>query len=60
MMDVPGVVFTEAWENRVKSFYGEEKINIIAIDDLIQSKRTADRDQDRIDVKNFEKVKNQG
>ena len=59
MMNVPGVVFPEAWENRVESSYGEEKVNIIAIDDLILAKRTANRDQDKIDVKNLEKVKNQ-
>jgi len=59
MMNVPGVAFAEAWDNRVTSSYGEEKINIIAIDDLILSKRTANRDQDKIDVKNLEKAKNQ-
>jgi hypothetical protein len=59
MMNVPGVVFPAAWENRVESSYAEEKVNIIAIDDLILAKRKANRDQDKIDVKNLEKVKNQ-
>jgi hypothetical protein len=59
MMDVPGVEFTEAWANRVESSYCGEKVNIIAINDLIVSKRTANRDQDKIDVRNLEKAKSQ-
>lgn len=59
MMHVPGVAFVSAWENRVRSSYGEEKVHIIALDDLISAKLKANRDQDKIDVKNLQKVKSQ-
>ena len=57
MMNIPGVEFSSAYERKVESTYGEEPIGIIAIDDLIEAKRTVDREQDRLDVKSLEQAK---
>jgi hypothetical protein len=57
MMGVPGVEFSPAYERRIQSTYGEEPIGIIGIDDLIEAKRTVDREQDRLDVKSLEQAK---
>jgi hypothetical protein len=57
MMSVPGVAFSSAYEKRIESTYGEEPIRIIGIDDLIEAKRTVDREQDRLDVKSLEQAK---
>jgi hypothetical protein len=57
MMGIPGVDFSSAYERKVESTYGEEPIKIIAIDDLINAKRTVGREQDRLDVKNLEQAK---
>jgi hypothetical protein len=57
MMHVPGLVFSKAWERRVRSSYGGESVNILHIDDLIQAKKTADREEDRMDVKRLEEAK---
>jgi len=32
-------------------------VDIVSIDDLIVAKRAADRDQDRLDVKNLERAR---
>ena len=57
MMNIPGVEFSAAWENRVKSSYGDEPINIIGLNDLIKAKKATNRDQDRIDLKSLIHVK---
>jgi hypothetical protein len=57
MMSIPGVEFSSAYERKVESTYGEEPIGIIAIDDLIEAKRTVNREQDRIDVKSLEEAR---
>jgi hypothetical protein len=57
MMSVPGVEFSSAYASKVESTYGEEPIGIIGIDDLIEAKRTVDREQDRLDVKSLEQAK---
>jgi len=59
MMSIPGVEFSSAYERKVESTYGEEPIKIIAIDDLIEAKRTVDREQDRLDVKILEQAKSE-
>jgi hypothetical protein len=54
MMDIPGVSFSGAWKNRVKTTYDNEPANIIGIEDLIQAKKTSNRDQDRLDLRNLQ------
>jgi len=53
LMNVPGLVFDSAWKHRIKSFYGNIPINILSLDDIIIAKQHADRDQDRLDLKNL-------
>ena len=57
MMNIPGLEFSSAWARKVTSSYGGEPINIVHIDDLIQAKKTMDREQDRLDVKSLEQAK---
>ena len=57
MMDVPGIQFSAAWENRVSGSYGEESIFIISLRDLILAKEKAGRDQDLLDLKNLKNIK---
>lgn len=54
MMDIPGVDFSSAWENRVEASYDKEPIHIIGINDLIEAKKTSNREQDRLDLRNLE------
>jgi predicted nucleotidyltransferase len=54
LMGIEGVDFDGAWNKRQKDIYGKEDISIIDIENLIRSKKTANRDQDKIDVKNLE------
>ena len=57
MMSIKGAQFSSAWENRVKSSYGDEPINIIGLEDLLRAKEATNRDQDKIDLKSLLKVK---
>ena len=57
MMNIPGLDFSSAWDRKVTSSYGGETIYIVHIDDLIQAKKTMDREQDRLDVKSLEQAK---
>ena len=58
MMNIPGLEFSSAWDRKVTSSYGGEAIFIVHIDDLIQAKKTMDREQDRLDVRSLEQAKN--
>jgi hypothetical protein len=57
MMNIPGVTFSSAWDNRTRSTYGGVSINIISLEDLIQAKKTMNREQDRLDLQYLEKAK---
>jgi hypothetical protein len=52
-----GLVFEEAWENRVAGRYGDVKVFFLSLDDLIKNKIATGRDQDLVDVKYLRKVK---
>ena len=56
MMDIPGVEFEKAWQNRIQSKYGEIPIFIMSLNDLIKAKKTAGRDQDLLDLKRLQSV----
>ena len=62
MMNIPGVDFQSAWENRVAASYVEVPISIISLDDLIKAKRAAGREQDLLDLKSLDRARaaNQG
>ncbi len=52
-----GIVFKEAWENRVAGKYGDIDVFFLSLDDLIRNKTATGRDQDLVDVKYLKKVK---
>lgn len=56
MMDIPGVDFDKAWVNKTESHYGDVPIYILSLDDLIQAKKQAGREQDLLDLKNLKAV----
>lgn len=56
MVSVPGVNYDEAWKNRVESRYGKTKIYFLGLNELIQSKRAANRKRDKNDVENLLKT----
>ncbi len=57
MMNIPGLEFSSAWDRRETSSYGGEPVYIVHIDDLIEAKKTMDREQDRLDVRILEQAK---
>lgn len=52
-----GLVFAEAWRHRVAGRYAEIKVFFVSLDDLIKNKIATGREQDLIDAKKLEKVK---
>jgi hypothetical protein len=57
LMDVEGLGFTKAWENRFVSKYDDQTVFVLSHDDTICAKKTAGRDEDLLDVKRLEKAK---
>jgi predicted nucleotidyltransferase len=53
LMHVLGVTFGRAWKNRVEVHFGGEPAHMISREDLIICKRSTNRPQDRIDLKNL-------
>lgn len=51
IMGLKDADFNETWKKRVKSKYGDIPINIIGLKELIDIKKSADRDHDRLDLK---------
>ena len=51
LSDLPGVTAEEAWKHRTRSRYGKTPIYLLSLDDLIKAKRTANRPQDRLDLR---------
>lgn len=54
---VDGLVFAQAWKRRVRGTYAGERMNVIAIGDLIRNKRAVGRPQDLADAQALEAVK---
>ncbi len=50
LMGISGVAFASAWERRVESEYGGERITYLGLNDLIRAKEAAGRPQDLIDL----------
>jgi predicted nucleotidyltransferase len=48
--------FAAAWEFRVDAKFGEIDAHYLSLDDLIQEKERADRDQDRADLRSLRKA----
>lgn len=50
---IPGVTFSEAWDRRIEEKYEDERVAVIAKEDLIAAKKASARDQDLLDAKNL-------
>ena len=55
MLDVHGVSFEEAWQNKKKVKYGKTSVYVLGKDDLIAVKKKAGRPQDILDIDNLKK-----
>ena len=53
MMNIPGVSYKKAWQNKKKIQYGKTKIYLLGKQDLITVKSQTGRPQDKIDVDNL-------
>ena len=51
--------FASAWESRVDAKFGDMDAHYLSLDDLIEEKEHADRDQDRADVRSLRRVRKQ-
>jgi len=57
MMDIPGVDFFKAWDNRSPSHYDGIPIYFMSLNDLITAKEKAARDQDLLDLKHLKALR---
>ncbi|MCK4338973.1 MAG: hypothetical protein KAW87_03160 [Candidatus Cloacimonetes bacterium] len=57
LTSIPGLEFDAAWKNKALSSYAGEEIYILSLDDLIRSKETTDRPQDRVDLEILSEIK---
>jgi hypothetical protein len=55
MTSIDAVIFSEAWKNRVQTSLDDIPVSIISLDHLMQNKRSANRDTDKIHVARLEK-----
>ena len=55
---IPGLSFSEAWENREESDQEGHPVLYLGRDDLITAKRTAGRHQDLADIEEIERANN--
>ena len=49
--------FAAAWESRVDAKFGDVDAHYLSLDDLIEEKESADRDQDRADLRSLRRVR---
>jgi hypothetical protein len=54
---VDGLTFVLAWQNRVESDYGGERVFVVSREDLIRNKRASGRPQDLADIDALEQRK---
>jgi hypothetical protein len=57
LMDIEGLRFAEAWENRFVSTYEDQTVSVLSHDDIIRAKKATGRDEDLLDVKRLEAAK---
>jgi hypothetical protein len=60
ILNVPGTSWEQAWKHRRRNQYGKTPIHIIGLDELIQTKKSAGRPQDRLDLSKLAKRKPRG
>lgn len=54
--EIDGISFKEAWKNREKDLLDEIPVFFISLNDLITNKKATNRDKDKVDVKQLEKI----
>lgn len=54
LKQVPGVDFDSAYARRIEVVWSDTTVTLIGLDDLIATKRAANRERDQLDVKNLE------
>lgn len=57
MMDVEGLNFPEAWQNRFVGKYENQNVFVLSHDDTVRAKKATGRDEDLLDVKRLEQAK---
>lgn len=57
LTSIPGVDVEDAWKNKTKTRYGRTPIYLLGQAELIQSKKAANRPQDKLDLKRLSKKK---
>ena len=57
LMGIPGVEFQHAWEGRVRAVVDGLPLLYMGLDDLIAAKRAAGREQDLLDAKKLETIR---
>ncbi|MBI2174553.1 MAG: nucleotidyltransferase [Candidatus Omnitrophica bacterium] len=60
LTNVPGVNVEDAWKHKTKTRYGRTYIYLLGQTELIQSKKTANRPQDKLDLKRLSKKRSSG
>ena len=50
LKNVPGGDFERAWDSRVSKTWGETRVNVVAVGELVALKRASGRPQDMLDV----------
>jgi len=54
IMDIKGLKFSEAWDNRVANTYDDQPVSILSREDILQAKKAAGRPRDLLDVEILE------
>jgi hypothetical protein len=49
--------FNDVWRNKRIDQYGKQKVNVIGLKELMESKKASDRPQDKIDLESLSQVK---
>jgi len=50
LMGIDGTTFPTAWRRRVRRRYGAVPVSVLGLEDLIKTKRAANRPQDQVDL----------
>ncbi len=56
LTDIDGLEFSSAWKNRVIINFDDIKTQILSLEDLIVNKKASNRDKDKLDIIQLEKL----
>lgn len=51
LTDIEGVTFSDAWNDRLETTFGDQSVGILSREHIIRNKKAFGRDQDLVDVK---------